>query len=86
MERSTRAVWTERVARLKESGLTAKEFALQIGVNPRSLAWWRWQLGSKPRAAVPKRALARRSSPSLAKTPTPLSPLTFVEMTSTVET
>lgn len=44
MARETRDVWVKRVERWLDSGLTAKEFAAEIGVNPNTLASWRWRL------------------------------------------
>ncbi len=43
--RTGRDEWAKRVARWKDSGLTAKEFATELGINPRSLVFWKWQLG-----------------------------------------
>src|SRR5260370_39221389 len=43
--RTGREEWAKRVARWKDSGLTAKEFATELGINPRSLVFWKWQLG-----------------------------------------
>ena len=42
--RTTRVEWAKRVERWADSGLTAKEFAAEIGINPRSLVFWKWQL------------------------------------------
>jgi transposase len=42
--RAGRAEWAKRVERWKDSGLTAKEFAAELGVNPRTLVYWKWQL------------------------------------------
>jgi transposase len=50
--RTSRAEWAKRVERWKDSGLTAKEFARELGFNPRSLVFWKWQLG---RAATPSK-------------------------------
>ena len=80
-----REQWARRIERWKDSGLPAKEFAAELGINARSLAWWKWQL-SKPEAAVATTRLRRRRSRSapataLAKT---ISPMTFVEMTASV--
>jgi transposase len=36
--------WTKRVERWKDSGLTAKEFAGELGINPNSLHQWAYQL------------------------------------------
>jgi DNA-binding CsgD family transcriptional regulator len=38
--RTARAEWAKRVERWKDSGLTAKEFAAELGINPRSLVFW----------------------------------------------
>jgi hypothetical protein len=46
MERSSRAKWAKRVERWKDSGLTAKEFAAETGVNASTLSYWRWKLGT----------------------------------------
>jgi len=44
MRTEQREVWVQRVRRLGESGLSAKEFAREIGVNAHTLAGWRWRL------------------------------------------
>src|SRR5215216_8177377 len=53
--RTGRDEWAKRVARWMDSGLTAKEFATELGINPRSLVFWKWQLGkgSGPAAESP---------------------------------
>ena len=88
MGRSTREEWAARVARWKDSGLTAAEYASEVGISARSLAWWKWRLGSKTRADAAGRVLARRAPEARATTAAatpPISPLTFVEMTATLE-
>jgi hypothetical protein len=81
-----RDTWAKRVERWKESGLSAKEFAAELGINARSLSWWRWQLSKSDALGEGPRRRRRRScssaaTTSLAKT---LSPMTFVEMTAAV--
>lgn len=57
MPRATREIWTKRVERWKDSGLSAPQFAAELGVNPRTLMFWKWQLDREARGAVsPKRA------------------------------
>src|SRR5688572_26715411 len=72
MERADRETWAKRVERWKDSGLSAAEFAIEIGVTPKALSWWKWQLGKgesrKPAQRQPKRRKVA------------LSPMTFVEM------
>lgn len=45
MGRDARATWAKRVERWRASGLSAGEFAAEIGVNARTLAYWKWKLG-----------------------------------------
>jgi hypothetical protein len=44
MARTSRAEWAKRVERWKDSGLSAKQFATEIGVSPQSLTFWSWKL------------------------------------------
>jgi transposase-like protein len=44
MQRASRAVWAKRVERWGDSGLSAKQFAAEIGVSQQSLTFWRWKL------------------------------------------
>ena len=46
MARESRAAWARRIRRWERSGRTAAEFAAREGVNPRTLAFWKWKLGS----------------------------------------
>jgi transposase-like protein len=58
MERKSREVWAQRVARWQESGLTCKEFASEMGINAASLANWKCRLASEARRRLgPKRKL-----------------------------
>ena len=64
MARTSRETWAKRVERWQASDLTAKEFAAEIGVNPRTLSHWKWILGKgdaskKRRPESPKK---RRST------------------------
>lgn len=40
----SRKEWRKRVARWKESGRTAKEFAADAGINPAMLYFWNYKL------------------------------------------
>lgn len=51
-----REEWAKRVERWKDSGLTAKEFAAELGINAGSLQQWAYQL--KKRAVGGKRETA----------------------------
>src|SRR5690242_3838643 len=45
MARASREIWAKRVERWKDSGLSAKEFAAELDVSPKSLTFWKWKLG-----------------------------------------
>jgi hypothetical protein len=47
MARMTRAVWKKRVERWERSGQSAARFAARINVNPYTLKWWKWALGTE---------------------------------------
>jgi hypothetical protein len=90
MERTGRETWAKRVERWRSSELTAAEFAQEIGVSASSLKWWSWKLGSLARATstdakVPAKPRARRERKRRAKRSrkAAVSPLTFVEMSTT---
>jgi hypothetical protein len=57
---SRRAQWAEQVQQWRQSGLTAREFATQAGINAGTLSHWAWRLGrihgpDNARRAQPKR-------------------------------
>ena len=68
MRQERREAWVKRIEQLKESGLTAKEFAAQAGVNLNTLQSWKWRL-----AVDARRSLASGSRP-------PGAPADFVEV------
>lgn len=72
MKRATREEWAARVAQWKVSGLSVARFAADIGVNAKTLAWWRAELASPSRPTAAERQPAR---------PIAIAPLNFVEMT-----
>jgi hypothetical protein len=78
MDRASRETWAKRVERWTDSGLTAKEYAAELGIKAHSLTWWKWRLSSG--AAAPKASPRRRRS-AKRSTPVAAAPLTFVEMT-----
>jgi hypothetical protein len=81
MERVGSEEWAKRVERWKDSGLSAKEFAVEVGLNEHSLRWWRWHLGTTQKSQPGK---PRTRRPRSAVTSAPKSPaLTFVEMVAT---
>ena len=62
MKREGHAIWEKRVEGLAGSGRSCREYAQQIGVNPHTLAGWRWKLRRRAGAA-PTLARARVAGP-----------------------
>jgi hypothetical protein len=60
--RVTREEWAKRVERWRDSGLTCAEFSAELGINPRTLTYWKWVLGKEARGE--KRAWPRRKGQS----------------------
>jgi len=80
MGRESCEVWTKRVERWRDSGLSASEFAAEIGVNPNSLRHWGWRVKAERRRAESKPSAMEAdaltwvevSAPEAAPTPSPL--------------
>jgi hypothetical protein len=70
---AARETWRKRVERWNDSGLTAAEFAGELGISERSLRWWKWRLGSE--SANRPRGRTKRSRPKSSSTPSPTVPL-----------
>jgi hypothetical protein len=76
MARTPRKEWEKRVARLRDSDLTDREFAAEIGVNVHTLRGWKWKLAAEQSAGTPSRAAGARR-----RTPRAEPKATFLEMT-----
>jgi len=59
--RTNREEWRARVERWKDSGLTAQQFAAEMGINAGTLQFWKYNLG-KPEAKRPRRRQPRATS------------------------
>jgi hypothetical protein len=82
MARADRATWAKRVERWKDSGLSAAEFAGELGISPNSLSWWKWQLGKREATSqltTPKKPAARAGKARRVGRPR----MKFVELPST---
>ena len=79
MDRTSREEWAKRVERWGDSGLTAKEYAAEIGIKAHTLSWWKWRLSSD--APAQGRRRRARHAPTAGAGATPL---TFVEMATAV--
>lgn len=77
---AVRTAWVQHVERWKASGLSAKEFSAESGINWRSLSWWKWRLAGGE-VKRKRRSAPEATSPALAKS---LAPLSFVEVTASV--
>jgi hypothetical protein len=85
MQEQVREKWAKRVERWKDSGLSAKEFEAESGINARSLAWWRWQLSKGDETPKPRRRRRSRKTSAVAITRPPALPtMKFVELTAPV--
>ena len=62
--RVEREEWAKRVERWRDSGLTTAEFAIELGINPRTLTYWAWAL--KREAGGKKRIRAAKKRPVVA--------------------
>ena len=40
MQRASQEEWAKRAQRWKDSGLSAREFAAETGLNAKTLSWW----------------------------------------------
>ena len=58
MEQDTRELWSKRVERWKDSGLSAREFAAEMGINPQTLSYWKWKLGKKAKAPAKRKRVS----------------------------
>ena len=56
-----RDVWAQRVRRLEDSDLTTAKFAAELGINPRTLTYWKWRLGKEQRSQSPRSPSANRN-------------------------
>ena len=72
--RRSREDWSRLVDALRVSGEPVDAFASKVGVNARSLAWWRWRLGSAS-------GQAPHEEPTVESVPTrPPTPGVFIEL------
>ena len=44
--RTSRDEWRRLIAGWRASGLSCRQYADQAGVNPNTLAWWKWKLSA----------------------------------------
>lgn len=86
MDRADRETWAKRVERWGDSGLSAREFASELGIKSRSLRWWKWRLAAdaKTTTTTAGSSKTRQRRRKRGDTAAGATPLTFVELTPTV--
>lgn len=62
--RTRRAEWQKRIERWRDSGLTAEQFAAELGINAGTLKFWKYRIGKD--AAV---GVVAKATPTVRKTP-----------------
>ncbi len=53
-KQATRAEWQKRVERWRDSGLSAEQFAAELGINAGTLKYWKYMLCKAARSQTPK--------------------------------
>lgn len=53
---TSRDEWRKRIERWQESGLTAEQFAAEVGINAGTLKYWKYRLSSSAKASAAKSA------------------------------
>lgn len=70
--RVAREEWAKRVERWRDSGLSCAEFAAELGINPRTLTYWRYILRKEARGEKriwPRRQVARHAASKTSRAP-----------------
>lgn len=74
--RTSRQEWAKRVERWQDSDLTAGEFGAELGINPRTLRYWKWRLAKDAKSASSKSSPRKRAQSKRSRKPKPK----FVEL------
>jgi hypothetical protein len=53
--KTSREEWQKRVERWRDSGLSAEQFADELGINAGTLKFWGYKLGKEKRAVMARR-------------------------------
>lgn len=60
---TSRAEWQKRIERWRDSGLSAEQFAAELGINAGTLKYWKYRIGKDARDGV---AAGQKPAPSKA--------------------
>jgi hypothetical protein len=63
--RTSREEWCKRVERWKDSGLTAEQYASELGINAKTLQFWKYKLAKPAPSALRARRRPRVEAVSL---------------------
>jgi hypothetical protein len=65
-KRTGREEWRKRIERWRDSGLSAEQFAAELGINAGTLKYWKYRLGKEPtRSAAAEPKPQRGNAPSV---------------------
>jgi hypothetical protein len=59
---TSRAEWQKRIERWRDSGLTAEQFAAELGINAGTLKYWKYRIGKDSTAVAATQQHPRRST------------------------
>jgi len=62
--RTSRAEWQKRIERWRDSGLSAEEFAAELGINVGTLRHWKYFLAKEGNGVRAQKQGARRRKPA----------------------
>lgn len=71
--RTSRAEWQKRVERWKDSGLSAEQFASELGLNVGTLRYWKYVLGKRGGGETAQGAASSKPSVFVEVAPTAVS-------------
>lgn len=60
---TSRAEWQKRIERWRDSGLSAKQFAAELGINAGTLKYWKYRLGKATTGVVDSGSTRRGRTP-----------------------
>ena len=65
-KRTGRAEWRKRIERWRDSGLSAEQFAAELGINAGTLKYWKYRIGKESTGSVAAKPKPRRGDAPLA--------------------